>query len=404
MSKQTQPLSVTELTAEIRFNLSNQFSNIYVGGEISGMTRASSGHLYFTLKDATAQINAIIWRSDAERISRVHKFEIKNGIEFICRGSVDVYPQRGTYQLIIRELQPIGMGAHELAFKQLHEKLSAEGLFDPSHKQPLPTFPQHIVVITSPSGAAIRDFLQVLNRRWPNLRVTIVPAKVQGAGSANEIAAAIRSVSKFAGPPDVVVVTRGGGSVEDLWSFNEEPVVRAIFDCPIPVVSGVGHEIDVTLTDLVADVRALTPSEAAERLVPDQHELQLELNQYGGRMSNTIWQRLRFAKQQLRVVTNHSALTRPLQAIHDEALALDRLEEQLVRSMRDRTSERKLIFRELASRFESINPLAVLIRGYSVTTNSTGRIVNDSSQAEIGSEITTRLKIGQLVSTVISRT
>ena len=228
------------------------------------MTQPSSGHIYLSLKDKSSQINAIIWRSDAQSL----KFEPTNGLEVVCRGSVDTYPQRGTYQLIIRQIQPKGIGSLELALRQLRQKLSNEGLFDAERKKQLPRFPKHIAVVTSPTGAAIRDFLQVLVRRWNKIRVTVVPAKVQGAGSAEEVAEAIRLCDEMSETPDAIVVTRGGGSMEDLWSFNSEVVVRAIADSTIPVISGVGHEIDVTLADLVADVRALTPSEAAERLVP----------------------------------------------------------------------------------------------------------------------------------------
>ena len=274
-------ISVSQLTRQIKASLNNRFPSVWIEGEISGITRPSSGHVYLTLKDPHAQINGIIWASDAEALD----FEIEQGMKVVCRGGVDVYPQRGVYQIIIRRIMPKGIGSLQLAFKQLHAKLSSEGLFDEDHKRDLPRLPKHIAVVTSPTGAAVRDFLQVLLRRWPNIRVTIVPSKVQGPGASQEIAAGIGYCQNFKTPPDVIVVTRGGGSIEDLWAFNEEVVVRAIHASEIPVISGVGHEIDVTLCDLVADARALTPSEAAERAVPDVEDVQHYLIQCQQRLS-----------------------------------------------------------------------------------------------------------------------
>jgi len=222
---------------------------------ISGITRPQSGHIYLTLKDKHAQINAVIWRSAAERIP----FQPEDGQKVICGGYIDIYPQRGTYQLIIQQLQPIGIGAIELAFRQLHAKLQTEGLFDPARKRSLPRLPKRIAVITSPTGAAIRDFMQVLVRRWPNVELLVLPVQVQGTTAADQIAGAFDQISKMESKPDLVVLTRGGGSKEDLWSFSQEQVCRAVYNCEVPVVSGVGHEIDVSLCDLVADVRALTP-------------------------------------------------------------------------------------------------------------------------------------------------
>ncbi len=398
-SEKTKILSVTELTSEIRFNLSNQFSEVYVAGEISGLTRPSSGHLYFTLKDRTAQISGIIWRNDVERLKR-QKFELENGLEFICGGSLDVYPQRGTYQLVVRSVQPVGAGPLELAFRQLHAKLELAGLFDPRHKKPLPKFPRRIVVITSPSGAAVRDFLQVLDRRWQNMAVIIIPVKVQGVGAAEEIAEAIQSVRRFAVPPDVVVITRGGGSIEDLWSFNEEVVCRAIFDCPIPVISGVGHEIDVTLADLVADVRALTPSEAAERLVPDLQALLADLGELQQRLRKAVRSRYRVAAQELDQLANRTVLTRPLDRIRLESLELDRIDQRIRRLMQQQITDRQYQIRELSGRLESLNPISVLARGYSLTSDATGAILTDFDSVQVGDTISTRLAQGTLTSRV----
>ncbi len=389
-------LTVTELTAEIRFNLSNEFSNVVVTGEVSGLTQPASGHLYFTLKDETAQISGIIWRSNAERL----KFNLENGQKVICSGNVDVYPQRGSYQLNIRTVQPAGEGALQLAFRQLHAKLESEGLFDPARKKLLPTFPQRIAVITSPSSAAVRDFLQVLHRRWPNLSVTIMPVKVQGDGAAAEIANAINSISDFAIAPDVVVVTRGGGSIEDLWSFNEEIVCRAIFDCPIPVVSGVGHEIDVTLTDLVADVRALTPSEAAERIVRNKREVIEFLKTLQKRMTAVLQNRFELARQRLDSLANKTVMRKPLDRIRFASVELDRLGQRLQQSLEQSLTHHRRDVAELAARLESINPLSVLARGYSLTTDATGKLLTNVSEVSIGDEVHTRLVGGSFISVV----
>lgn len=397
MAKKTEPnvASVSELTRAIKYNLNNSFQSVWVGGEISGMTRPSSGHIYLTLKDSHAQLNGIIWRSDAEQL----KFEITNGMEVVCRGGIDVYAQRGTYQLIIRRIQPKGIGALELAFRQLHAKLAQEGLFEEFHKKPIPRFPKHIAVVTSPTGAAIRDFLQVLTRRWRNIRVTIVPVKVQGPGASREIAAAIDLCQQI-DSLDTIVITRGGGSVEDLWSFNEEPVVRAIFNSQVPVVSGVGHEIDITLADLVADVRALTPSEAAERLVPNDQEVVDLLDSAHQRLTQILINRVRNAHVQLESLASRPALTQPLERIRQSAIELDGLENQMHRAARQTIAQYDQTLKSMAARMNAINPLAVLARGYSLTTDSDGQLLVDCNSVDPGDKITTRLAHGTITSAI----
>ncbi len=302
-------LSVTQLTMEIKSCLEQKFNALWVSGEISGLSRPNSGHIYFSLKDQRSQIKAVIWRSNAERFNVDF---LEEGLEVVCMGNLDVYGPRGVYQLNVRKIEPLGQGALQLAFRKLHAKLQAEGLFDPAHKKPLPRFPKRVAVITSPTGAAVRDFLQVVNRRWANIEIIIVPVQVQGPGSAEQIADALAAIPDFAEPPDVVVLTRGGGSIEDLWSFNEERVCRAIFHCPIPVICGVGHEIDVSLADLVADVRALTPSEAAERLVPDRREVLEMLATGKRRLALALRNRLSMAEQQLALLAHKPVITHPL--------------------------------------------------------------------------------------------
>ncbi len=391
-------ISVSQLTRTIKASLNNRFASVWVEGEISGLTRATSGHVYLTLKDANAQINGIIWRSDAEQLD----FEPEQGMKVICRGGVDVYPQRGTYQLIIRRLLPQGVGSLQMAFKQLHAKLQSAGLFDDQHKQPLPRLPKHIAVVTSPTGAAIRDFLQVLLRRWPNIQVTIVPAKVQGDGAASEIAAGIQTCQQMRLPPDLIVLTRGGGSIEDLWAFNEEVVVRAIFDSTIPIVAGIGHEIDITLADLAADVRALTPSEAAEKIVPNRDDLVRWVDETEKRLKRLVLANFENAQQQLAQIATRPALRRPLETIRQASIELDYLEQSLRRSVDDQMQHQRTQLSLLAERLNSTNPLQILARGYSLTTDDNDVPINRTQQVTAGQSIVTRVNDGTILSEVKS--
>src|SRR5580693_511566 len=274
-------LSVTELTQQLKALVETGFPQVYVEGEISNFSRATSGHIYLTLKDEAAQIRAVLWRSAAARI----RFELHDGLHVVAVGPIEVYAARGTYQLVIERLAPQGIGPLELAFRQRYEKLAAEGLFAEQRKRPLPRFPRRIALVTSPSGAAVRDLLQVITRRWPACDLIIVPVPVQGEQAAPAIAAGLRAAARLP-RVDVIIAGRGGGSLEDLWAFNEEVVARAIFSCPIPVVSAVGHEIDVTIADLVADKRALTPSEAGELVVPERADVLSDLGHLAVRMES----------------------------------------------------------------------------------------------------------------------
>ncbi len=390
------PVTVSVLTDAIRYSLNEVFKTVWVEGEVSGLTTPQSGHVYFNLKDESAQLNCIIWRTAAGRLP----FKIKNGQKLICGGSIDVYPQRGSYQLIIQQVQPVGIGALELAFRQLKEKLQSEGLFDPARKQPIPRYPKRVAVITSPTSAAIRDFLQVLTRRWSATDVLLVPVRVQGDGSADEIAAAIKRLQTMEDPVDVIVVTRGGGSIEDLWSFNEEKVCRAISESRIPIISGVGHEIDVTLCDLVADVRALTPSEAAERLVPDRADFERQLGNVSQRMQQALTAKIENAELRLARFSNHSALLKPLEALDRRSAEVDALSEAMHQQVQlmMRLKETNLV--SMAEKLDLVSPLGVLKRGYSLTTNEQGRVVKSSDEVGIGSVIQTRLAQGTVTSRV----
>ena len=393
------PVSVSVLTDAIRHTMNQKFGRVFVQAEISGISKPRSGHIYLTLKDEFAQISGVVWRTTAEQL----KFELEDGQKVVCGGYVDLYPQRGTYQLIIQQVQPVGIGELELAFRQLHAKLQGEGLFNADHKKTLTRYPKQVAVVTSPSGAAVRDFLQVLHRRWKNIEVTILPVKVQGPGSAKEIADAIQSISRFNIPPDVVVVTRGGGSKEDLWSFNEEIVCRAIHACPVPVISAVGHEVDVSLSDLVADVRALTPSEAAERLVPDQVQVVKQLGNVRERMSRALRDRLDSATSELKQIAARPVFARPMVLVERNIERVNDIEHRINRVIDQKTQLAESELRSLAGRLESINPLSVLARGYSLTSQvdeSKQKLVTDSASLKIGDEVETRLENGSFRSKV----
>jgi len=302
--------------------------------------------------------------------------------------------------LVVEDMIPRGMGALELALRQLREKLAREGLFDPARKRPLPRFARRIALITSPTGAAVRDFLQVLARRWRGTNVLIVPVRVQGEGAAAEIAAAIEVVNRLP-RPDCIVVARGGGSMEDLWAFNEEPVVRAIAASQIPVVSAVGHEIDVTLADLAADVRALPPSEAAELVAPDAEELAAELRQVGRRLAAGLRGRAARARARWDALARHAVFRRPFQGIFDRARWLDELDARLARAVRHRARIARHRTETLAGRLESLSPLGVLRRGYSVTQRTAdGRLIFAADVLAPGELITTRFARGRATSRV----
>ncbi|HUY93082.1 MAG TPA: exodeoxyribonuclease VII large subunit [Pirellulales bacterium] len=392
-----QILSVYELTSQIKDLLEGNFQQVWVSGEISNFSRPQSGHCYLTLKDDRAQIRAVLWRTVASRL----RFELEDGLDVICQGSLDVYAPRGSYQLVIRQIEPKGIGALELALRKLKEKLAAEGLFDTARKRPLPRFPRRIAFVTSPTGAAIRDFLEVLRRRWRGADVLVVPVRVQGEGAAQEIAAAIAAVNRFAVPVDCLVVGRGGGSLEDLWAFNEEAVVRAIHASRIPVVSAVGHEIDVTLADLVADVRALTPSEAAELVVPAAEEIASALRSHQQRLLTALLRRALLGRARLDQLAAHRAFRKPFELVHDAARRLDELSVRSNRAVRQRLIAARRQLDATANQLESLSPLGVLGRGYSLTQRlSDGRLVRDAAELNVGDEISTRFARGQAVSRV----
>jgi exodeoxyribonuclease VII large subunit len=391
------PVSVAQLTARIKNRLNSDFPSVWVRGEISGLMVAGSGHVYFNLKDETAQVAAMIWQGNAWRI----QFELKNGMEVVCQGGVDVYPPRGTYQLSVRQIHEVGVGAKQLALRKLHEKLKSKGWFDPASKKALPRWPRRIAVVTSPVGAAVRDFLEVIQRRWPNLKILIIPTPVQGDYAGPEIAAAVRRANRIQPALDAIVVTRGGGSPEDLWCFNDESLCQAIFESDVPVISGVGHEIDVSLCDLVADVRALTPSEAAERLVPNQQQLLDQLGARGERMKQALVYRLEQSKMRLDSLASRSVLVRPLDRIRELSMRLDLLGEQIRGHASKRLQLHQQALGQAAAKLESLSPLGTLARGYSLTTVN-GKSVRSSAEVVEGDIIESRVEQGKIISRVES--
>jgi len=393
-----QVLTVSQLNTAAKDVLGATFDDVWVAGEVSDLSRPSSGHLYFSLKDEEATIRAVIWRSTASRMP----FQIEDGQQLICRGKIDLYVVRGSYQLVVKQAEPQGVGSLQLAFEQLKRKLSEEGLFAEEHKQPAPWLPRKIAFVTSPSGAAIRDFLEVTRRRWSNVHVVVIPARVQGQQAAGEIAAGIRTANALTDPPDLLVVGRGGGSMEDLWCFNEEEVVRAIFESEIPVISAVGHEIDVTLSDLVADRRALTPTEAAELAVPAEAEIAGMLEAIQQRMVSTLQSRVLRARQQLQTLDSRPVLKRPEEIVEQRARIVDEWEQRLSRAMQDVIQRGKEKVAVAAAGLNALSPLSVLERGYSVTQDQDGQVLVDIQQLQIGQEMVSRLFNGRVISVVQS--
>jgi len=393
-------LTVSALTRQVREVLEGRFPFLWVGGEISNVNRASSGHLYLTLKDSTAVMSAVIYRGVGFRV----RFEPRVGMEVIARGRLSVYEQQGKYQFNVEEIHPKGIGALELALQQLREKLETKGYFDRRRKKRLPAYPRTIALVTSPTGAAIRDMLEILGRRWPVATVVVVPVRVQGDGSAAEIASAIRRLNQLHGNGhlrlDALIVGRGGGSLEDLWAFNEELVADAIFASDIPVISAVGHEIDVTISDLVADHRALTPSHAITDLTPDRVALVTSLFDLESRLKDRVLSRIKQARQKLEFNADRRAFRSPLDRIRDLEKRLDDLDGRLGRSASVPVERARQRIAALAGQLESLSPMNVLARGYSLTRTPDGHVIRDAATVRQGDLITTRLAHGELTSRV----
>lgn len=390
--------TVSEITRQIRTSLEYNFSNISILGEISNVRRPSSGHIYLTLKDKNSQLQAVVFRNVANKI----KFELKDGMEVITFGSVTVYEPRGQYQLIINKVEPKGVGALQLAFQQLKEKLEKEGLFDQTHKKPIPFIPQKIGIVTSPTGAAIKDILNIIDRRFANVEILIYPVKVQGEGAAQEIAEAITELNTLT-DIDVIIAGRGGGSLEDLWAFNEEIVARSIYNSRIPIISAVGHEIDITIADLVADKRALTPSEAGELVVPRKDLLLDMLEKLETRLLQSLTGKLKLSKDKLIRIANSYAMRQPFDRLRRWQQRLDEFAQRLKLNITHALNTEREKLSGIAGKLESLSPLNVLKRGYTITT----RLENNKSLREVKGlnkedKIKTSFSKGSVISTILS--
>ncbi|MDR0870829.1 MAG: exodeoxyribonuclease VII large subunit [Planctomycetaceae bacterium] len=394
------PLTVSELTVQIKNLLDTAFQDVWVVGQISNV-KAVRGHIYPKLKDGQSEMPAVIWSSLASRL----RFKLEEGMEVVCRGKLEVYQPQGKYQLYISSVEPKGIGALELAFQQLRDKLAKEGLFAPERKRPLPKIVKNVVLITSATGAAVRDFLQVLGRRTNRINVVIVPVSVQGYGAAAEMAAAVASVNRHCSaghfPADCIALVRGGGSKEDLWAFNEEVLVRAVADSLIPVVCGVGHEIDISLCDLAADVRALTPSQAAELIsFTEDKELEQRLARNQLQLDNGIDRKMRTYRDKLAFLARHPVFQRPEMLIETRRRSVDIQKERLDRSVDKQLQRANESFGKAAAALKALSPLAVLARGYSLTKTAEGTLVHSVHNVLKGDTITTVLTDGQFDSTV----
>jgi exodeoxyribonuclease VII large subunit len=395
--------SVSQLTRRIRGHIENTFFDVWVKGEISNFRKPVSGHAYFVLKDATSQIKAVMFRNSLSKV----KIDIKDGTEVLLHGTISVYEARGEYQIVADQLEPVGVGALQLAFQQLKEKLKAEGLFNPEHKKKLPFLPRRIGMVTSATGAAVRDVLKVLSRRFPNLEFFVIPASVQGEKAAPEIVAGIERAEKWniENPKrkiDVLIVGRGGGSLEDMWSFNEEIVARAIYKCNIPIISAVGHEIDFTIADFVADLRAPTPSAAAEIVVPKKEELQYIVKSNVQKMNQLIKKQL----QQTKLHLDH--LSRRLQDPKQKILKVkDRvkvLNDKLMQLIKMKLMFARKKVESQAQLLNSLSPLNIVGRGYSLTQTASGVVVMSSDDVQVDDVVLTKLKKGSIKSKVIEKT
>jgi len=395
--KKSNIYTVSEITTRIKKLLEVKFIRIGVVGEVSNFRPASSGHLYFSLKDKGSLLSAVIFRNDARRL----RFELQDGMEVTAWGRIGVYKPRGSYQLIINRLEPLGVGALQLALEQLKAKLSARGLFDAEHKKPLPGLPDRIGIVTSPTGAAIRDILQVINRRFGNIRVIIYPVPVQGEGAGAKIARAVRDFNRWKNV-DVIIVSRGGGSLEDLWAFNEEDVVMSIFDSEIPVISAVGHEIDWTLSDFAADLRAPTPSAGAELVVARKSDLQASVDILQRRLDKDMAHRLTDLRGRVERACRSAILHDPSRILRQYQQQLDELNTRLGLLVRHRLKLARSQVESLRERLDILNPLAILSRGYSFTRSlPDGMILTSSAGLKPGGQVETTLKDGRIISRII---
>ena len=390
-------LTVTQLNNRIKglIDMDPALADVCVRGELSNYKIYPSGHHYFTLKDSESSIRCVMFKSSASKL----RFRPESGLGVTAFGRVSVYPRDGAYQLYCSGLMPEGTGDLQVAFEQLKKKLDEEGLFDRTHKKPLPRYPERIAIITSSAGAAVHDIIRILGHRWPLTKVLLLPVRVQGTEAPPEIVGAIRYANEFK-VADVIITGRGGGSIEDLWAFNDERVARAIYASEIPVISAVGHEPDVTISDYVADVRASTPSNAAELAVPDINEFTEGLHSYEIRSRQAMAKRLAALRTKLDSISGKRVMQDPAASIDNRRIELDRSRDRLLSAQEHILSEKKHEFVRLTAALDAMSPLKVLSRGYSITTGSGGKNIKSVNEIHAGDKLTVRLADGTAGCTV----
>lgn len=388
-------LSVSQLNRYIKMNFDadENLANIFISGEISNFTNHyRTGHLYFTLKDDSAAVRAVMFNSSAKRL----KFMPEDGMKVIARGRVSVYEASGQYQLYVDDMQPDGVGALNLAYEQLKEKLQKEGLFSELHKKPLPPYPEKVGVITSPTGAAVRDIINVLGRRFPYAEIVFCPVLVQGDGAHLQLTDAVNLFNSERAA-DVIIIGRGGGSIEDLWEFNDEGLARAVYNSEIPVISAVGHETDFTICDFVADMRAPTPSAAAELAVPDANELQYALSALKNRMFLNISSGIADRRSRLEYLTSKGALKSPDEMLSNRSQRLDTAFSKMLLSYENRIGGKKVEFISAATALSKLDPMSVLMRGFAFVSDKSGKNVYSSQALAKGDKINVRFHDGSAV-------
>lgn len=390
-------LTVTQLNNRIKglIDMDPALADVCVRGELSNYKIYPSGHHYFTLKDSESSIRCVMFKSSASKL----RFRPESGMGVTAFGRVSVYPRDGAYQLYCSGLMPEGTGDLQVAFEQLKKKLDEEGLFDRTHKKPLPRYPERIAIITSSAGAAVHDIIRILGHRWPLTKVLLLPVRVQGTEAPPEIVGAIRYANEFK-VADVIITGRGGGSIEDLWAFNDERVARAIYASEIPVISAVGHEPDVTISDYVADVRASTPSNAAELAVPDINEFTEGLHSYEIRSRQAMAKKLAALRTKLDSISGKRVMQDPAASIDNRRIELDRSRDRILSAQEHILSEKKHEFVRLTAALDAMSPLKVLSRGYSITTGSGGKNIKSVNEIHAGDKLTVRLADGTAGCTV----
>ena len=386
-------LSITQVNEYIRAQMDHDplLNSVAVRGEISNYKMYPSGHHYFTLKDENAALKCVMFKGNALRL----RFRPENGMKIIAMGKISVYPRDGAYQLYCTAMAMDGVGDLYAAFEQLKAKLAAQGLFDPAHKKPIPKFPGTIGIVTSSAGAALHDMLRILKKRYPLSQVRLLPVRVQGVEAPGEIAAAIRYANHYK-LADLLIVGRGGGSIEDLWAFNDERVAYAIYESSIPIISAVGHEPDVTISDFVADLRAATPSNAAELAVPDQDALRQSLDAMSTAMASALNRQLKSARQHLKVLSASPALQSPTGYLDQKRLSLERLRERMISAETRSIDRKKQGFIGLTAKLDAMSPLKVLTRGYAMTQTESGEVVRSVKQLSPGDAVQITLNDGRV--------